>query len=42
MKIVDEKSNCCNELSKDITNVLQQFENVMSPQLLKKLSQGGL
>jgi len=35
--IVDEKADYCGEVPKEIVSVLQQFEDVMSPQLLKKL-----
>jgi len=35
--IVDEKADYCGEVPKEIASVLQQFEDVMSPQLPKKL-----
>jgi hypothetical protein len=35
--IVDEKADCCGEVPKEIASVLQQFEDVMPPQLPKKL-----
>jgi hypothetical protein len=35
--IVDEKADYCGEVPKEIVSVLQQFEDVMPPQLLKKL-----
>jgi len=35
--IVDKKADYCGEVPKEIANVLQQFEDVMPPQLPKKL-----
>jgi len=35
--IVDEKADYCGEVPKEIASVLQQFEDVMPPQLPKKL-----
>jgi len=35
--IVDEKADYCGEVPKQIASVLQQFEDVMPPQLPKKL-----
>jgi hypothetical protein len=35
--IVDEKADHCGEVPKEIASVLQQFEDVMPPQLPKKL-----
>jgi hypothetical protein len=29
--VVDEKTDCCEEVPKEIDNMLQQFEDVMSP-----------
>jgi len=34
---VDEKADYCGEVSKEISSMLQQFEDVMPPQLPKKL-----
>jgi len=35
--VVDEKIDCCEEVPKEIANMLQQFEDVMSPRPPKKL-----
>lgn len=35
--VVDEKTDYYDEIPKEITNVLQQFEDVIPPQLSKKL-----
>jgi len=35
--VVDEKIDYCEEVPKEIANMLQQFEDVMSPRPPKKL-----